>query len=69
MTDRSLGAVRVTATRIGRTDLGAGSAIVDDDALTVMVRAGVDSTNGRFGAFRWPPSMRSVALRRRWRVS
>lgn len=42
MTDRSrtgsTGAVSVTATRIGRTDLGQGSAMVDDDALTVVVR-------------------------------
>jgi hypothetical protein len=28
----------VTATRVGRTDLGAGSAAVDDDALTIVIR-------------------------------
>ena len=38
MTDRSRGAVTVSATRIGRTDLGHGSAIVDDDALTIVIR-------------------------------
>jgi hypothetical protein len=38
MTDRSRGAVTVSATRIGRTDLGPGSAIVDEDALTIVIR-------------------------------
>src|SRR6476646_7565428 len=38
MIDRSRGAVTVSATRIGRTDLGHGSAIVDDDALTIVIR-------------------------------
>lgn len=39
MTDRPRGPVPVTATRIGRTDLGSGSAAVDDDALTMVIRA------------------------------
>ena len=38
MTDRPRGPVPVTATRVGRTDLGAGSAAVDDDALTIVIR-------------------------------
>lgn len=38
MIDRSRGAVTVSATRIGRTDLGHGSAIVDEDALTIVIR-------------------------------
>ena len=37
MTDRPRGIVRVTSTRIGRTDLGPGSAIVEDDALVIAV--------------------------------
>lgn len=38
MTDRPRGPVPVTAARVGRTDLGAGSAAVDDDALTIVIR-------------------------------
>jgi hypothetical protein len=39
MSDRSRAPIAITATRIGRTDLGAGSVLIDDDAITVMVRA------------------------------
>lgn len=38
MIDRSRGAVTVSATRIGRTDLGHGTALVEDESLTIVIR-------------------------------
>lgn len=38
MTESALGPVSVTALRVGRTDVGAASAVLDDDALTLTVR-------------------------------
>jgi hypothetical protein len=38
MTDRPRATVTVSATHIGRTDLGHGSVIVDEDALTIVTR-------------------------------
>lgn len=42
MSERARPSIRLTATRIGRTDLGDGSAVVDDDAIIVSVRASAD---------------------------
>ena len=39
MVDRSRAAVEVTHTRIGRTDLGPSTVVVEDDALLVVVRS------------------------------
>ena len=39
MSDRSRAPIAVTATRIGRTDLGAGNVVIDDDSITVIVRS------------------------------
>lgn len=42
MTDRSLTPLSVTAIRIGRTNLGEGSVVLDDDAFNLVVRASAD---------------------------
>lgn len=39
MAERALGPVEVRALRIGRTDVGAATAVIDDEALTLVVRA------------------------------
>lgn len=42
MVDRSLVPIEVARTRIGRTDLGPSTAVVEDDALLVVVRSTAD---------------------------
>ena len=42
MTDRPRTPLSVTAIRIGRTDLGEGSLIIDDNAVTIVVRSTTD---------------------------
>jgi hypothetical protein len=42
MGDRARAPIAVTATRIGRTDLGDGSVFIDDDAMVVTVHASAD---------------------------
>ncbi len=42
MGERSLGPIAVTGLRVGRTDVGAASAVLDDDQLVLTVRAGSD---------------------------
>ncbi|MDB4873612.1 MAG: hypothetical protein JWM41_58 [Gemmatimonadetes bacterium] len=42
MMDRAHPPFHVTSTRIGRTDLGQGTAVIDDDAIVVVVRAAAD---------------------------
>jgi len=49
MTDRSLTPVSVTAVRIGRTNLGAGSVVLDDDTISVLVRSTADDHPVRMG--------------------
>jgi hypothetical protein len=42
MLDRARLSFTVTSTRIGRTDLGQGNAVIEDDAIIVVVRAAAD---------------------------
>jgi hypothetical protein len=42
MADRARAPIAVTATRIGRTDLGDGSVLIDDDALIIALNATAD---------------------------
>jgi hypothetical protein len=42
MAERSRAPIAVTATRIGRTDLGDGDVLIDDDAVSVIVRASAE---------------------------
>lgn len=42
MSERPRAPIRLTATRVGRTDLGDGSAVLEDDAITVHVRASAE---------------------------
>src|SRR5262245_12932774 len=42
MTERARAPISITSTRIGRTDLGEASAVIDDDAITITVRATAD---------------------------
>ena len=42
MIDRSRTPIAVTAIRIGRTHLGDGTLVIDDDAVTIVVRSTVD---------------------------
>lgn len=39
MSERTRAPIRLTATRVGRTDLGDGTAVIDEDAITVSMRA------------------------------
>jgi hypothetical protein len=47
MIDRARGPVPLTATRIGRTELGAASAAIDDEALTIVAPASGDEPSLR----------------------
>jgi hypothetical protein len=49
MTDRSLTPVTVAAVRIGRTNLGEGRIVLDDDAISVLVRSTSDDRPVRLG--------------------
>jgi len=42
MIDRSRGTVPLTETRVGKTELGAATAAIDDDALTIVPKAAAD---------------------------
>ena len=42
MADRARAPIAVTATRIGRTDLGDGSVLIDDDAVVITMHATAD---------------------------
>jgi hypothetical protein len=42
MSDRTRAPIAITATRIGRTDLGDGSVLIDDDALIIALNATAD---------------------------
>jgi hypothetical protein len=42
MSERSRAPIRITATRVGRTDLGDGTVVIDDDAIVITVRATVN---------------------------
>src|SRR5215831_11503551 len=42
MTDRPLTPITATAVRIGRTNLGGGNIVLDDDGISILVRATAD---------------------------
>src|SRR5262245_22048363 len=48
MPERVHGPVQVSALRVGRTDVGAATALMDDDALTLVVRVESEERSLRF---------------------
>jgi hypothetical protein len=44
MIDRVRGLIQLTAVRVGKTDLGAATAAIDDEALTIVAQASGDDT-------------------------